>query len=66
MEPQQRIILEQCWHCLEDAQIKPSTIAGRSIGVFIGAFNYDYKELFEREGSKSCRPPLYRYCDICD
>ncbi|WP_434151550.1 SDR family NAD(P)-dependent oxidoreductase [Methylocaldum gracile subsp. desertum] len=48
MDPQQRIILELAWACLEDAGIAASSLSGRKIGVNIGVFNFDYKELLEK------------------
>lgn len=57
MDPQQRIILELAWSCLEDAGIRPSSLAGENIGVFIGVTNLDYKELHERESY-----PIEGYC----
>lgn len=42
MDPQQRILLELAWESLEDASIRPSTIAGTSAGVFIGVGSDDY------------------------
>ena len=47
MDPQQRIMLELTWSCLEDAGIPPSSLRGKKIGVIIGVFNNDYKELQE-------------------
>jgi acyl transferase domain-containing protein/D-arabinose 1-dehydrogenase-like Zn-dependent alcohol dehydrogenase/acyl carrier protein len=49
MDPQQRIMLEITWACLEDAGIGPSQISGENVGVYIGVFNFDYKELKEKE-----------------
>lgn len=48
MDPQQRIMLELSWACLEDAGIAPSSLRGRKVGVIVGVFNHDYKELQER------------------
>ncbi|KAF3469293.1 SDR family NAD(P)-dependent oxidoreductase [Streptomyces sp. Tu 3180] len=48
-DPQQRIMLELAWSCLEDAAIAPSALSKRDVGVFIGSFNLDYKELQERQ-----------------
>lgn len=48
MDPQQRIMLELTWGCLEDAGIRPSQISGKNVGVYIGVFNFDYKELQEK------------------
>lgn len=48
MDPQQRIILELSWACLEDGCYAPSQLRGSSTGVFMGACNYDYKELQEQ------------------
>ncbi|MBL8150512.1 MAG: mycocerosate synthase, partial [Blastocatellia bacterium] len=48
VDPQQRIMLEVAWSCLEDAYIIPSSLSGKKVGVFIGTFNYDYKEIYEK------------------
>ncbi|WP_044562056.1 SDR family NAD(P)-dependent oxidoreductase, partial [Azospirillum sp. B4] len=44
MDPQQRMLLEETWHCLEDAGIRPSSLAGREVGVFTGVMATDYLE----------------------
>ena len=49
MDPQQRIMLELTWGCFEDAGVRPSEVAGEAVGVFLGVFNFDYKELQEKE-----------------
>jgi epothilone polyketide synthase D len=52
MDPQQRIMLELSWACLEDAGYTPSDLKGQDIGVFVGVCNYDYEQLLlEREQS---------------
>ena len=43
MDPQQRLLLETTWRALEDARIPPSTLAGRPVGVYIGASMVDYQ-----------------------
>ncbi|MFB7615013.1 SDR family NAD(P)-dependent oxidoreductase, partial [Kitasatospora sp. NPDC056181] len=48
-DPQQRIMLELAWSCIEDAAVRPEALAGTSVGVFLGSYNLDYKELQERE-----------------
>ena len=50
MDPQQRVLLEVVWHTLEDARIKPSSVAGNKVGVFIGVSNTDYGELLRESG----------------
>jgi acyl transferase domain-containing protein/NADPH:quinone reductase-like Zn-dependent oxidoreductase/acyl carrier protein len=45
MDPQQRILLEVTWEALEDAGIAPSCLAGRQVGVFIGASATDYADV---------------------
>ena len=47
MDPQQRLVLEQAWHCIQDAGKDPRTLAGKNIGVYIAAGTFDYKELQE-------------------
>ena len=48
MDPQQRIMLELTWRCLEDAAVLPSDIRGRAVGLVFSAFNHDYKEMQEQ------------------
>jgi acyl transferase domain-containing protein/NAD(P)-dependent dehydrogenase (short-subunit alcohol dehydrogenase family)/acyl carrier protein len=48
MDPQQRVMLELTWSCLEDAGYAPNTLSGKDIGVFIGVCNYDYDQLQHR------------------
>ncbi|MBO3463553.1 type I polyketide synthase [Aetokthonos hydrillicola] len=45
MDPQQRIMLELSWSCIEDAGYAASELSGSQVGVFIGACNYDYNQL---------------------
>jgi polyketide synthase PksN len=47
MDPQQRLGLELAWSCFEDAGLRPSGLSGRSVGVFVGVANLDYKEITE-------------------
>lgn len=49
MDPQQRIMLELAWSCIEDSNISPTALSGSAVGVFVGAFSQDYKEIQERE-----------------
>ncbi|MCZ8519623.1 MULTISPECIES: SDR family NAD(P)-dependent oxidoreductase [Paenibacillus] len=46
-DPQQRIMLQLAWACLEDAGVVPSRVSGQNIGVYMGVFNFDYKGLQE-------------------
>ena len=47
MDPQQRMLLESCWHLFEDAGYAPASMRGKNIGVFIGACHYDYRNLLK-------------------
>ncbi|MDT0263830.1 non-ribosomal peptide synthetase/type I polyketide synthase [Jatrophihabitans lederbergiae] len=42
LDPQQRLLLEVTWEAIEDAAIRPDTLAGSATGVFFGVTNYDY------------------------
>jgi phthiocerol/phenolphthiocerol synthesis type-I polyketide synthase C len=46
MDPQQRILLQLTWEALEDAGIRPTSIAGSDVGVFVGASQTDYGHAF--------------------
>jgi acyl transferase domain-containing protein/NADPH:quinone reductase-like Zn-dependent oxidoreductase/NAD(P)-dependent dehydrogenase (short-subunit alcohol dehydrogenase family)/acyl carrier protein len=46
IDPQQRILLQLTWEALEDAGIRPSTVANSETGVFIGASQTDYGHAF--------------------
>jgi acyl transferase domain-containing protein/NADP-dependent 3-hydroxy acid dehydrogenase YdfG/acyl carrier protein len=48
MDPQQRIMLELAWNCMEDAGYAPSRLRGSATGVYVGVCNFDYKELLEK------------------
>src|SRR5262249_46810570 len=49
-DPQQRILLELAWACLEDAGILPAALKGTDTGVFVGASNCDYSRLMQEVG----------------
>lgn len=43
MDPQQRWLLETAWQALENACIRPSRIAGRPVGAFVGICGSDHQ-----------------------
>ena len=45
LDPQQRMMLETCWHALEDACIDPDTLKGSRTGVYAGISNNEYRGL---------------------
>jgi acyl transferase domain-containing protein/enoyl-CoA hydratase/carnithine racemase/acyl carrier protein/SAM-dependent methyltransferase/ribosomal protein S18 acetylase RimI-like enzyme len=49
-DPQQRMLLELAWACLEDAGILPAALSGSNTGVFVGASNCDYSRLIQEAG----------------
>jgi acyl transferase domain-containing protein/non-ribosomal peptide synthetase component E (peptide arylation enzyme)/short-subunit dehydrogenase/D-arabinose 1-dehydrogenase-like Zn-dependent alcohol dehydrogenase/acyl carrier protein len=51
MDPQQRLLLEVAWETLEQAGIDPSSLRGRSAGVFAGVMGQDYGAGMDLSGS---------------
>lgn len=49
MDPQQRILLEECWKSLEDAGYSGIDMDGHSCGVYIGCHSGDYQDLIDNE-----------------
>lgn len=45
MDPQQRLHLEEIWKALENAGINPLKLAEENVGIFVGIFSEDYKQL---------------------
>ncbi|WP_398464755.1 SDR family NAD(P)-dependent oxidoreductase [Tardiphaga sp.] len=46
LDPQQRLLLQLTWEALEDAGIKPSSLAGSEVGVYVGASLTEYAHGF--------------------
>ncbi|WP_235922027.1 type I polyketide synthase [Lentzea tibetensis] len=42
MDPQQRLLLETTWEALERAEIDPTSLRGKDIGVYTGLIYHDY------------------------
>ena len=49
MDPQQRLVLEIVYECLQTAGQIPSQLKGRKIGVYLGTFEGDWLELDGRD-----------------
>lgn len=54
MDPQQRIILEVIYECLESAGYSISQLRGSSTGFFVGQMSDDYREMILRD--VDCHP----------
>lgn len=44
MDPQQRILLEETWKCIEDSAVSMEELQSGRTGVYAGIFNMDYKQ----------------------
>ncbi|MDX6431639.1 MAG: hypothetical protein QOE54_4005 [Streptosporangiaceae bacterium] len=53
LDHQQRLVLELAWEALEEANIVPARLAGRAVGVFVGAIAADYAGLVQRAGTEA-------------
>ena len=49
----QGLVLETAWHALEDAGIEPSSLSGRTVGVYIGAISHEFAVLESLRGESS-------------
>ncbi|TYB46394.1 type I polyketide synthase [Actinomadura chibensis] len=54
-DPQQRVLLQVVWEALEEAGIRPSTLAGSSTGVFVGQATAEYAETTQNPRSPEIR-----------
>ena len=50
MDPQQRLLLELSWEALEDAGYRASALAGRPVGVYVGACHFEYRDALASAG----------------
>ena len=48
MDPQQRLMLTAAWEAIENAGMAPAALAGRRVGVFVGASGSDFKSALEQ------------------
>ncbi|GAB20714.1 putative polyketide synthase [Gordonia effusa NBRC 100432] len=44
-DPQQRLMLELAWETIENSRTSPHDLAGKNVGVFVGAMHGDYENL---------------------
>lgn len=51
MDPQQRILLEETWHCLEDARILLQNLQTAVTSVSVGAMTTDYHQLLTEKSN---------------
>ena len=45
LDPQQRIHLESVWSALEDAGVNPLQLSEKEVGIYVGLFTEDYKQV---------------------
>ncbi|WP_143847062.1 SDR family NAD(P)-dependent oxidoreductase [Nocardiopsis sp. JB363] len=43
MDPQERLLLQEVWHALEDAGTSAGSLAGRRVGVYVGVMYSQYQ-----------------------
>lgn len=65
LDPQERLFLEICWECIEDAGYVPKTLANESggnqsrpVGVFVGVMHKDYTLIGAESAAKGMPIPL--------
>ena len=50
IDPQQRILLELAWRCIEDAAVSNESLLTNSTGVYVGVINHDYERMLLANG----------------
>ncbi|MDE1462573.1 PfaD family polyunsaturated fatty acid/polyketide biosynthesis protein [Spartinivicinus poritis] len=50
MDPQQRLFLQNAWHCIENAGLNPATLSDSACGVFVGCSGSDYSQALNAQG----------------
>ena len=45
IDPQQRILLEMAWQCMEDAALSPPRLEQSATGVYLGVISHDFERL---------------------
>jgi acyl transferase domain-containing protein len=43
LDPQLRLLLEGCWHAMEDAAAPPASLRGKETGVYMGISGHEYQ-----------------------
>lgn len=59
LDPQQRLLLEVSWHAFESGNIRPDTLAGREVGVFVGMSGIDYALKLFAPGNRDRIDPYF-------
>src|SRR5260370_11564697 len=54
MDPQERLLLQACWHTIENAGYEARSLSGKKCGVFVGCTHGDY-HLLSREQQLSAQ-----------
>jgi polyketide synthase PksN len=55
MDPQERLFLQTAWHTIEDAGYSRASLAGRKVGVYVGAM-WGHYELFGADAASGAVP----------
>ncbi|MDG1891294.1 MAG: SDR family NAD(P)-dependent oxidoreductase, partial [Verrucomicrobiota bacterium] len=53
MDPQQRIVLEECWRAFENAGYTPEKLSESRCGVMIGVMSNDYQEMLSSDPDRT-------------
>ena len=53
LQQQQRLFLEQCWHCVEYSGLSAESLSGTNCGVFVGAGVSDYQQSIKESSAQT-------------
>ena len=65
MDPQQKMLLQTVWHCIEDSGIPLQELQSKRTAVYISYFTSDHRNILVRAETKPSAAAMLGNCDSC-